>query len=286
MSAVVPGGATRCADESTSAGVALAGTATQAVDWLVVERRGAWGRDGVADTDLPNGARQVLDRFAASGRVLLARRPDRRGSETVVFRARTDESGGTLTRTVLPGLEALTQADVDAGGESVPAPPLVLVCAHGRRDPCCARLGPPVYDALAPHADPALLWQSSHHGGHRFAANVLALPAGIQLGRVTPEDARRVASLLVEGRIPLDLYRGRTIYPGPVQAAEVAIRQRLELDRVADLALLEERDEEIRFAYPNGEVTARVIQVPGPPVPPSCGADPEATVRYAVELGP
>ncbi len=41
---------------------------------------------------------------------------------------------------------------------------------------------------------PDELWLSSHQGGHRFAANVLVLPAGIQLGRVAPEDAPRTSS--------------------------------------------------------------------------------------------
>lgn len=281
MSAALPDGTSPCADESSAAGEELAGTATQAVDWLVVERRGAWGRDAVDETDLPEAAREVLQRYA--GRVLLARRPDRRGTGTVVFQGRTEEAGGTLVRRVLPALEALTEAGAGADGDKVTTP-LLLVCTHGRRDPCCARLGVPVFDALAPHVEPSLLWQSSHHGGHRFAANVLALPAGVQLGRLTPRDAPRVAALLGAGRIPLDLYRGRTIYPAHVQAAEVAVRQLLDLDIVAGLSLAAERDGEIRFAHPRGEITARVEAVPGPPVLLSCGAEPEGAVRYVVEL--
>ena len=57
--------------------------------------------------------------------------------------------------------------DLEVGDEV--AGPIVLVCAHGRRDACCARLGPPLFDALAPHCPPDALWQSSHLGGHRFA---------------------------------------------------------------------------------------------------------------------
>ena len=98
-----------------------------------------------------------------------------------------------------------------AGGDPV-AGPIVLVCTHGRRDACCARLGLPLFDALAPHLPPERLWQSSHLGGHRFAPNVLVLPHGIQLGRIPLERAAEVAELLEDGRIPLDLYRGRTIY--------------------------------------------------------------------------
>jgi hypothetical protein len=246
------------------------------MSWLVVEHRGAWGRDVVADSGLPESTVDALGSFP--GRVLLIRRSDRRDGGAIAFRAATTDVGGVLTRHVLPGIDAVTHL---GDGEPLFAP-LVLVCGHGRRDPCCARLGGPVFDALQPHVPAERLWQSSHHGGHRFAANVLALPAGVQLGRVTVQDAPRVAALLHEGRIPLDLYRGRTAYPSRVQAAEVAVRRRLELDAVSGLMLARVRDGEVTFAHAGGEVTVLVEERPGPELPPSCGSEPEPTVRHVV----
>ncbi len=120
-----------------------------------------------------------------------------------------------------------------------------------------------------------LLWQSSHHGGHRFAANVLALPAGVQLGRVRPR-RREVARLLRGHRIPLDLYRGRTLYPPHVQAAEIEIRRRLGLDRVDALGLLEDDGEHVSFAHTAGESTVAVQEHPGPVLARNCGAEPES----------
>ncbi len=268
-----------CADGSTAARELLAGTATVGARWLIVERRGGWGRDAVADTDLPAAVRGVMEGF--DGRVLLVRRPDRRGTETVVFEAETTETGGFLVRRTLPELEALARSTGELPREPVTAP-LLLVCAHGRRDACCARLGPPVYDALQPHVDRALLWQSSHHGGHRFAANVLALPAGVQLGRVSPAEAPRVAALLQSGRIPLDLYRGRTLYAPHVQAAEIEIRRRHGLDLITALTLGRDDGENVTFNGPDGEATVAVHPRPGPVVPLSCGAEPEPTTAYSV----
>ena len=95
------------------------------------------------------------------------------------------------------------------------AAPLVLVCGHGTRDACCALRGTAVYAALAPITSATdELWISSHQGGHRFAANVLVLPAGIQLGRVTPESAPHVVARALAGRIELEHYRGRIAYSG------------------------------------------------------------------------
>jgi len=273
----VRGPAEACADASARAGIELAGTATETSRWLLVEHRGAWGRDAVEDTELPGAVRQTLTTFP--GRTLLVRRPDRRGERTTVFVAEATETGGRLTRTELETMGEL--AGGVAGGEPIPGP-LLLVCVHGRRDTCCARLGIPVFDALAPHGDPECLWQSSHQGGHRFAANVLVLPWGVQLGRVTPRDAARVVALLEDGRIPLDLYRGRALYPPAVQAAEVFARAHLGVDSVGGLELLAVDGDRVTFAHAGGEASLAVEERPGPAVPASCGAEPETTTVYSV----
>ena len=268
-----------CADASLAAGEQLAATATEATEWLLVEVRGAWGRDAVADTALEPEVRTALAAF--DGKVVLVRRPDRRAGVTLI-RATVGELGGIAARLELESLDELLAADPDRG-EPV-AGPVVLVCAHGRRDACCARLGVPLYDALVPHLTPDRLWQASHLGGHRFAPNVVALPAGAQLGRIPPERAGEVAALLTEGRIPLDLYRGRTIYAPPVQAAEILVRSVGGYDGVGDLRLRGQEADLVTFATPSGELTVRVEQRPGPSVPQSCGADPEPAALWSARL--
>ena len=83
--------------------------------------------------------------------------------------------------------------------------------------------------------------------------------------------------LLESDRIPLDLYRGRTIYGAPVQAAEIALRSATGLDAITDLRLVEHAGDRVTFATPAGERRVRVEQHSGPVVPPSCGAEPEPT---------
>ena len=70
-----------CAEASLDAGEELAGTATEAADWLLVEVPGAWGRDALADTALPDAVREAL--LAFPGRAVLVRRPTRRGTGEV-----------------------------------------------------------------------------------------------------------------------------------------------------------------------------------------------------------
>ena len=58
------------------------------------------------------------------------------------------------------------------------APPEVLVCGHGRRDPCCGRWGTLLHADLAARGAGARLWRCSHTGGHRFAPTAITLPDG------------------------------------------------------------------------------------------------------------
>ncbi len=113
---------------------------------------------------------------------------------------------------------------------------------------------------------------------------MLVLPNGVQLGRIPLERAAEVARLLEDGRIPLDLYRGRTIFGPAVQAAEIAVRAVTGRDRVGELRLVSHDGDLVTFATPDGELAARVESRPGPAVPASCGADPESTAGWSVAI--
>jgi hypothetical protein len=269
-----------CSELCLAAGVPLAGTATQAERFLVIEHAGPWGRDAVADSELPADVAEAL--LAFDGRVMLARRPGRPRATTTAFLAEVVEEGGTLRRFELARLDDVRSIE-EHGGTAVDGT-LLLVCVHRRRDVCCARLGVPLFNALRPHVPHDRLWRSSHHGGHRFAANVLALPAGIQLGRVTPGEARRVAAALDEGRIPLEHYRGRTLHAPEVQAADAAVRSREGLDRLGDVRLVEHVGDRVVLSTPPGLVEVELERVPGPTLPASCGAEPEPTASFAATV--
>jgi hypothetical protein len=100
------------------------------------------------------------------------------------------------------------------------------VCTHGRHDACCAERGRPVAAALA-RAHPEETWEVSHIGGDRFAANLLVLPAGLYYGRLDAVSALSVAGSHLAGQVDLDHLRGRSGWPMPVQAAEIALRRDL-----------------------------------------------------------
>jgi hypothetical protein len=228
------GGYEGCAARSAWGGEALFATAGHTRGWLVVEWPGTWGRDPLR---APNADREVAavlaDRTAELGlRLTLVRRHDRDPrSGRQVYLVWTGPGGPWAEETVLGGLEGLLEADLCAlaqgrrPGFGRPLhDPVFLVCTHGRKDPCCARFGRPTFQALSTALQGGV-WESTHVGGDRFAANLVCLPHGLYFGRVGPSEALRIANAYREGRIELDHYRGRPCFPAPIQAADYHVRR-------------------------------------------------------------
>ena len=110
------------------------------------------------------------------------------------------------------------------------APRVALVCTHGRLDVCCAVRGRPVADVLARAG--WQVWETTHVGGCRFAANVLALPEGELFGGLDPGNAPAVLDGLLEGRVALAHHRGRFGDARESQAARHHAMVLLDDDRV------------------------------------------------------
>ena len=277
----------RCSDLSRAADEPLAATSSTAEQLLLVEVPGPWGRDVTTPGTLPAPADEAVQDWLARtprSRLLFIRRPGRAARNSVVFVVRAEERTAEVRRIEVVRHEDLADADLDGAGEVGPWS-LVLVCGHGSRDGCCALRGTAVYRALAGNVPEGELWLSSHQGGHRFAANVLVLPAGLQLGRLDPENAVSVTAHALAGRIELDHYRGRMCYDAPVQAAEHAVRRALGLHEVRDLRLVDVDGSLARFRGRDGsEHVATVEELAGPVVPASCGAEPEAQRALTARL--
>lgn len=267
----------RCSELSAAAGESLVATAVTARSWLLVEVPGAWPRDVSVEGALPAAAQEAarawLDETPDS-RLHFLRRPGRgAGRGTAVFVVRSDEERQELRRFELERVDDLTDVDLAAGDPHDGS--LVLVCGHGSRDQCCAVRGAAVFATLAERLGEEELWISSHQGGHRFAANVLVLPAGLQFGRVEAEAAPYVVARALAGRIELDRYRGRTFYEAGVQAGEHAVRVAADLAGAGDLRLVGREDGVVRFrAWDGREWAVAVEETEGPSVPPSCGVEP------------
>ncbi|HVT68714.1 MAG TPA: sucrase ferredoxin, partial [Trebonia sp.] len=94
--------------------------------------------------------------------------------------------------------------------------PVYLVCTHGRRDACCGRLGAPLARALDA-AYPGQVWESTHVGGHRYAANLVILPHGLYYGPVDAASGAAAIDAYQRGQVAPGRYRGRAGQPRDVQ---------------------------------------------------------------------
>jgi hypothetical protein len=301
-----------CATASLEIGEPLAGTAAAGTShWLVLEHAQAWGPKGVDDSGLPTELTSYLGRLGKRYpflRVQLVRRAEARAASreqageslepqgaTKLYLARSDEGLGQLAE--LPGvaLASLPELGLEAWLErgelparaSVREQPLYLVCVHGKRDRCCALRGLPLYNALRAVAGDQV-WQTTHLGGHRFAATMLVLPHGICYGRLGESEASGLAA--AHGRAEfyaLDKVRGRTCHAPGVQAAEVVLRQRLGELRLDALRHVEagshQADDEsgtagerVSFVDSEGSEHDVLLQrIALAPAPASCGATPK-----------
>jgi hypothetical protein len=291
----VPGERYRCQPACRARSESKFATASHVRRWLLIEQEGPWGPSALSESRIdPGTARSIAESARAVGaRPVLIRKPGRpRQVGCRVYAAVTEAAQTWVERFDLPAVGALRELELSPlrrglslGGQRLEEP-LFLVCTHGKHDACCAQFGRPVASALFA-LDPASLWECSHIGGDRFAANLLCFPHGLYFGHVTPEAALGIASLYRAGRIDLEHYRGRPAYPFAVQAAEWFLRRESGIDAVDALELVEQAPagelHEALFAVRGGPrhlVTVRVSRDTLPVLLTCKSADPESPPRY------
>jgi hypothetical protein len=229
-----------CSEISRANDEPLGGTASRIDHWLLVEYRGLWSHDAVAGSGLSDQVKARLRELVGARprtRLLLIRRPDRRGHDGVaIYAADSREGSERLGRLEIHDHEELRELDPFEAAQPVDEP-LFLVCTHGKHDPCCARYGRPLWEAVSEQLDESSAWQCTHIGGDRFAGNLVALPHGVYYGRVDRDDAANVLDHHLSDNVSLEHYRGRSCWPFAVQAAERRIRAEEGLTGLSDLSL-------------------------------------------------
>ncbi|MBW8482465.1 sucrase ferredoxin [Actinomadura parmotrematis] len=200
--------------------------------WLLIEHPGPWPERIEQLAEPAPVAAAVRAALAAGVRPQLIRRTGRRRGtppcqvyaaysvgEQVWMEARELDDPAELASLDLRALAA----GRSPGLGPRTAEPVLLVCTHGRRNACCARLGAPLARDLAARFAP-LVWETTHVGGDRYAANLVCLPRGLYYGDLGKEEAAAASAAYLRGEVLLERYRGRAGLPEPVQAAEHFVR--------------------------------------------------------------
>ncbi len=237
-----------CCDSSLLAGEQLFGTAPRADVWFLLEYREAWAAKALQQSSLPEAVRvrllAGLDGYSV--RTQLIRQEGRRSDRPIAFFVVVaDELLPRLYAFQLRTYKDLLALDIPAivAGEprytaSLSTQLLFLICTNGRRDPACAREGLAVYRAAQAYAGGSV-WQTTHLGGHRFAATGVFFPHGVYYGRVTAGSVPQLIADYHQQQIDLAHFRGRACYDKPVQAAAYYVRELNGLHTLPGIHLIE-----------------------------------------------
>ncbi|MEP6599255.1 MAG: sucrase ferredoxin [Actinomycetota bacterium] len=268
----------RCALRAQLRGDPMLGTAFPADRVLLVEQPGPWGRAGLRESRFePAVAAAVENRAGAAGlRVLAIRRPGRTPRDAVRRWGMADCRRGreALTWGRFHRDADLLDLPLDGSTGTPDDHPVYLVCAHSKHDTCCALRGRPVAAALL-DTRPGRVWECSHVGGDRFAANVLVLPLGLLYGRVLPFAAREFVEATEDGEVVGALLRGRVGLPPVAQAALAFAYEHLAVRRVKDVHVVStspvvDGHAEVRVAGPHGLIAITVLIERTPAVGLTC----------------
>lgn len=227
MSTIVPDA--HCAPLALTQNSPIYGTATEVHTWFLLEYNGPWTAKATSDNQLPEAVQGWLKALAKQipqSRVQFIKHPTLPTPGGFMFYTAT---AGQLFRVQVADYLELVGLEWDALMQPARRVDerLYLVCTNAKRDWCCGRYGAAAFRALDPFirqnpapAQSEKVWMTTHLGGHRFAATLVVLPAGLSYGLVQPEEIPALVQVQRQGTLMLNRYRGRNTYPKPIQAAE------------------------------------------------------------------
>jgi hypothetical protein len=280
-----------CCQHSRSAGEQLFGSIKPGHICFLLEYPYPWGEKAFEESTLDSSVKNFFSNLLAStpdSKLLFIKNQKSLSADKITFficiieninprlyRFRVDSYPELTNLDVSPLLSTPVPAKVDIYSD-----PVYLVCTNGKRDRCCAKYGLPVYDRMSAYL-PEAVWQCTHVGGHRFAANVIHLPYGIYYGRVREGQAKELIDITARGDILLNKYRGRACFDPVVQAAEYFLRINIAENQIDAIELKDMRQLEadswlVKFSSRKADKEYRlqiVSEASELPIYASCRAD-------------
>lgn len=206
----------------------LAGTARTGDMFVVLEHPQPWSRD-ILDGGTFNAEETTL--LAGLPGLFLIRKPGRQGhvlrqDRTVYLVFCREHVVEELSITTVSDIAAIDTTgpgkNAHLGAQSM-TQPLLMICAHAKRDRCCAIKGRPIAKSLVQEFPHAPIWECSHTKGHRFAPSMMLFPWGYFYGRLNVQASIDMYRSACNGQIFLPGNRGRCVWDSKGQVAELAV---------------------------------------------------------------
>ncbi len=237
-----------CSELSLDAKEEIFATTPRVDVWFLMEYRGGWTDKTFLDSKIPEGVKKRINlhlETIPNSRLQLIKRHDNPGDVLKFYVAKSDELEPKLFEFDFRSYEELLGLDFNEileGNSNLSEELLFLVCTNGAYDKCCGKYGAPVYLEAVKNEKNFMIWQTTHLGGHRFAANVLILPYGIYYGRVRSMDVEELMMDSKNCSINLEHYRGRSCYSKDVQAADYFLRTKTGIKEISALRFISLRN--------------------------------------------
>lgn len=171
-----------CSIQSREIKESLLGSAPIAQVWMMLEYEGKWNKKAFDESALPEEIKRKFNKELKAiekPRLLLIKQSKKEDSKKSFFVALPNQNGSLLLKFSFSNYEELINLDLpdivknsDKYKKQLVDEAIILICTNGLRDKCCARNGVPTYQQLNEHYGKQI-WQSTHHGSHRFSANML-----------------------------------------------------------------------------------------------------------------
>ncbi len=218
-----------CSIQSREIDEPLLGSAPTAQIWMMLEYEGKWNKKAFKESGLSEEIKSKFNEEVKAidkTRLLLIKQKKKEKGAKSFFVALPNKGKAPLLKFSFDDYEELLELDlvdiVDNPGkyeknridESI-----LLICTKGLRDKCCALNGAPVYQQLDEEFGQQI-WQSTHHGSHRFSANMLFMPEALSFGQIDMGNPKEIVNELLQAKVALPHFRGRSRYSKIAQAAE------------------------------------------------------------------
>lgn len=200
------------------------GTASPAQVWIALSHPKPWGATALASIAIGDQNRKHLTSLFSlynDSRIQIITRTD--SKDIILFFAVAFEHDQRLYRIPLESYDQIVNLnwqDIIANKPEyqkyLSSVPIYLICTNDQHDPCCGERGQALFDQYVTDEQ---VWQCSHLGGDRFAANMVSLPTGSYYRRVDATALNAIIAAEQKKQVQLDHFAGRSCYDRITQVA-------------------------------------------------------------------